>query len=107
MENDKMEIDETAAATAEPTTEPEAVTEAVAEEPAATATEDEPTAVLTPEELDRLVSEAEERGYLRGRNEAVETLMNRPGHRKPAETEDDDGDDAVMILREMRRSVWD
>ncbi len=103
MENDKTEIDETAAATAEPTTEPEAV----AEEPAATATEDEPRGVLTPEELDCLVSEAEERGYLRGRNEAVETLMNRPGHRKPAESEDDDGEDAVMILREMRRSVWD
>lgn len=107
MENDKTEIDETATATMEPTTEPEAVTEEAAEEPAATATEDEPTAVLTPEELDRLVNEAEERGYLRGRNEAVETLMNRPSHRKPAEAEEDDGEDAVMILREMRRSVWD
>lgn len=103
MENDKTEIDETAAATAVP----EAVNEEATGEPAATATEDDPRAVLTPEELDRLVSEAEERGYLRGRNEAVETLMSRPGHRKPAEAEDDDGEDAVMILREMRRSVWD
>ncbi len=70
---------------------------------------DEPTEVLTPEMVEQMVRDAEERGYLKGRNEAVEALMDRPGYGgKPTEgADEDDGEDAMMILREMRRSVWD
>lgn len=58
--------------------------------------------------MKRLVNEAEERGYLRGRNEAVDVLMERPDHEAAARMpEIQDEEDPVMILRQMRRSVWD
>lgn len=100
MENEKDTIEEVNDMPAEEITE-------TTPEPAETTAEDEPKAVLTPNDIDRMVNEAEERGYLRGRNEAVEALMNRPARQKPTDPDDDDGDDPVMILREMRRSVWD
>lgn len=103
MENEKDTIEEV---NDMPVTEMTETTETVPE-PAKTTADDEPEAVLTPNDIDRMVNEAEERGYLRGRNEAVEALMNRPARQKPTEPDDDDGDDPVMILREMRRSVWD
>ncbi|MDE5647944.1 MAG: hypothetical protein K2L69_09745 [Muribaculaceae bacterium] len=100
MENEKDTIEEVNDMPAEEITE-------TTPEPAETTAEDEPEAVLTPNDIDRMINEAEERGYLRGRNEAVEALMNRPARQKPTDPDDDDGDDPVMILREMRRSVWD
>ncbi len=100
MENEKDTIEDVNDMPAEEITE-------TTPEPAETTAEDEPEAVLTPNDIDRMVNEAEERGYLRGRNEAVEALMNRPARQKPTDPDDDDGDDPVMILREMRRSVWD
>lgn len=82
--------------------------EVTAETPATDVSEEEPTEVLTPEELEQMVRDAEERGYLRGRNEAVDALMERPGCRKPTDgTDENEEEDAVMILREMRRSVWE
>lgn len=82
--------------------------EVTAETPATAVTEEQPGEVLTPEMVEQMVTDAEERGYLRGRNEAVDALMERPGCRKlPECADEDDGEDAVMILREMRRSVWE
>ena len=100
MENEKDTIEDVNDMPAEEITE-------TTPEPAETTAEDEPEAVLPPNDIDRMVNEAEARGYLRGRNEAVEALMNRPARQKPTDPDDDDGDDPVMILREMRRSVWD
>lgn len=60
-------------------------------------------------DVDRLVAEAEERGYLRGRNERIEELMKRPGVFEPSAEERSGGDrqkPEVMILNNMRHSVW-
>lgn len=86
----------------------EVTQEVTAETPATAVTEEQPREELTPDVVERMVKDAEERGYLRGRNEAVDALMERPGCGKLSEcTDEDDGEDAVMILREMRRSVWE
>ena len=82
--------------------------EVTAETPATAVAEEEPTEALTPEMVDQMVRDAENRGYLRGRNEAVDARMESPGRgKRPECADDDDGEDAVMILREMRRSVWE
>lgn len=57
-------------------------------------------------DIDRLIAEAEARGYERGRTEGIEAWMNEgrrgrtPRGEEPAESE-------VMILNNMRRSVWE
>lgn len=59
--------------------------------------------------LERLIEEAENRGYLRGRNARIEELMSEPGMYRPLGVEESGG--AVLqqteILTNMRRSVWD
>lgn len=52
---------------------------------------------LTPD-IDRLIAEAEERGYRRGREEA--------GEEAPAEQEPAD-EPEILILAHQRRSIWD
>ena len=55
-------------------------------------------------ELERRIAEAEERGYLRGRNERIEELMKgRPGMRQDVCR---DGTEGLPILRKIRESVW-
>ena len=61
-------------------------------------------------EIERLIAEAEARGYERGRNEGIEAWM----HEGVAERwdgrqviGDDVGDSEVMILNNMRKSVWE
>lgn len=88
------------------------VTEVAADltaEPEAASNGEGDSVALSADEVERLVTAAEERGYLRGRNESVEALMDRPagGCHVGERVEEDDDEDAVMILREMRRSVWD
>lgn len=51
---------------------------------------------ITAQELAAAVAEAEQRGYLRGRNESIEALMEMP----PEE-------DRVEILQHRRVSIWD
>lgn len=75
---------------------------APAEEPPACA-----DAAQKPElpDIDRLIAEAEHRGYMRGRNESIEQLM------RPAESPADDGinrdrPSEVLILNNLRESVW-
>ena len=49
-------------------------------------------------DIDRLIAEAEERGYRRGREEAGQV---EPAEQEPAvETE-------ILILAHQRRSIWD
>ena len=57
-------------------------------------------------DVDALVNEAEERGYLRGRNEQIEVKMREPSQwqsarstRKPVVE--------TTILNHPRRSVWE
>lgn len=71
---------------------------------------------ITPEDLARAVAEAEQRGYLRGRNESISQSMRRNGiWEQPHHSEDTpqpapssaDGDDDLVLLRRIRPSIWD
>lgn len=61
-------------------------------------------------EIERLIAEAEARGYERGRNEGIKAWMREgvaerwDGSRLIG---DDVGDSEVMILNNMRKSVWE
>lgn len=57
-------------------------------------------------DIEQLIAEAEARGYERGRNEGIEAWMNE-GRGVYAAEREADGDGEVMILNNMRRSVWD
>lgn len=77
---------------------------ATAEEPSACA---DAVQAPVPPDIDRLIAEAELRGYMRGRNERIEQLMH------PVESPADDGVDPdpdrpseVLILNNLRESVW-
>ena len=48
------------------------------EEAETEAAPEEAPAVPTPEEIEQMMAEAEQRGYLRGRNEQIEQLMEAP-----------------------------
>lgn len=56
-------------------------------------------------DLEQLLAEAEARGYERGRNEGIEAWMNE-GRRVLRAERDDAPEGEVMILNNMRRSVW-
>lgn len=61
-------------------------------------------------EIEALVAEAEERGYLRGRNESIERLMRRPGilEQEPWQCETcGQPETEPMILNNPRVSIWD
>lgn len=64
---------------------------------------------LSAEEIAAMVAEAEQRGYLRGCNERIDTLMERPAMwQQPAQAAAPADDDTeIMILNHLRRSVWD
>lgn len=75
----------------------------------------ETESVVSKDELARAVAEAEQRGYMRGRNEAMSHPMRRNGiweqpHREedvsPVNDGVDDTDDLVL-LRRIRPSIWD
>lgn len=89
-ENNEPEPDATASTGAEPP----------AEEPQA-------TAVPSPEppDIDRLIAEAEHRGYMRGRNESIEQLM-RPADAPADNSGEPDRRTEVLILNNLRESVW-
>ncbi|MDE6101286.1 MAG: hypothetical protein K2G01_09600 [Paramuribaculum sp.] len=104
METEQIIIDP--AVTRQETTVPEAQAE-TREEQVEAATDPAPGA----EEIARLMAEAEQRGYLRARNEIAEQLMSRPelfenplrgreGREKPQSL-------AEGFLSELPRGVWD
>lgn len=67
--------------------------------------------VVERREVNRLVAEAEARGYLRGRNELAEVSMNTPGlwenPRRTAMDRETDPDPAYGFLSKIRPGVWD
>ena len=78
----------------------------VSEAPAAEVSPGE--AVLSDTEIEEMVRQA----YLRGRNEAIEALMRRPGMMQPLERPAREQMPAapegeVMILNNPRPSIWD
>lgn len=73
---------------------------------------EEATPEKLPPEMEKLLAEAEERGYLRGRNESIGRLMREPGAlERPLAQEEpgssDRGDGSPMILSNPRVSIWD
>ncbi|MDE6317911.1 MAG: hypothetical protein K2L73_05885 [Muribaculaceae bacterium] len=63
---------------------------------------------LTHTEMERLIAEAEARGYERGRNAGIEAWINESRHDAlPHSREKPDSESEIMILNNMRRSVWD
>ena len=80
--------------------------DAPANAPAATTTGDS-----TATDFEARIAEAEQRGYLRGRNESIAELMRKPGvlermpdvrHYNPLDT-----DSEIMVLTSERVSIWD
>lgn len=59
-------------------------------------------ATQDPADLSRLLDEAEQRGYLRGRNEAITEQISRPGL-----WEEPDTSSRVTILDNLRPGIWD
>ena len=70
--------------------------------------EQEPTSQPEQPDIDTLIREAEERGYLRGRNEQIALAMKQPAHwESPGRPEKAETEPVPTILANMRRSVWD
>lgn len=86
----------------EPTPAPEAVPVAQTE-PASSA------GVQAPDDIAAKLAEAEQRGYLRGRNEAVKLAMDSPALWQVAGSEisPTPSDSDTAFLRHIRPSVWD
>jgi hypothetical protein len=75
--------------------------------------------LLSAAEVEQRVAEAEERGYLRGRNEQIEQLMHSPGvFQRVADSDGGvaaatpadnfaDNDSEIMVLSHPRVSIWD
>lgn len=97
----------------ESTEQPTATTDGPANECDVTPTQDdaddseEPVASgVTEAEVERLIAEAEARGYERGRNENIEAWMNE-GRAGRQNVIHEVAENEVMILNNMRRSVWE
>lgn len=61
-------------------------------------------------DIDALIAEAEQRGYLRGLNERAEKQLQRPSVGSAPEQEHREyvaENNEVMILNNIRKSVWD
>lgn len=56
--------------------------------------------------IEKLIAEAEERGYRRGLNEQIEQQMKQPGVWE-AETAAPTADTAPTVLANRPRSIWD
>lgn len=76
---------------------------------AADVSPDAPDFAGTPE-MRRLIEEAEQRGYLRGRNERIEQEVMQPLDTPAARSDNDEDDDAQAVpsfLTHIRPSFWD
>lgn len=95
-------------AVGEPETEADAVREADVEIMDVSQEGDAGTASAGTEaaDIDRLIAEAEARGYERGRTEGIEAWMNE-GRRGRTPRREEPTESEVMILNNMRRSVWE
>lgn len=88
----------------------------VEEQPADTAPDLSPASdetVYTARQIDEMMAEAEERGYIRGRNERITALMMRPEllenplRPREAPSRPSAGELAEAFLSSLRPSVWD
>lgn len=78
------------------------------EEAETEAAPEEAPAGPTPEEIEQMMAEAEQRGYLRGRNEQIEQLMEAPtGYETETLGEGGHLQGEPMILGNLKPSIWD
>lgn len=92
----------------EPKSETEQPETPQAEEAETEAAPEEAPAAPTPEEIEQMVAEAEQRGYLRGRNEQIEQLMEAPtGYETETLGEGGHLKGEPMILGNLKPSIWD
>lgn len=115
QENEKISRDITPVVP-EPDTECSDESKSETEKPETTRTEEAETeaapeeapAVPTPEEIEQMMAEAEQRGYLRGRNEQIEQLMEAPtGYETETLGEGGHLQGEPMILGNLKPSIWD
>lgn len=59
------------------------------------------------ENIQQLISEAEERGYIRGCNEQIEKQMQSPGLWQDPASASPPTDSTFPILSSPRHSIWD
>ena len=111
MKEKKNENQTEAPASVHATEQPAATPEQPANTRARTAGATAPAEESAPEApaISALIAEAEQRGYLRGRNESIEALMQRPGMMEHRDTgrPQDPSDTEPMILGNRRPSIWE
>lgn len=96
------------------TTEPSLPAADTAEQTEQQTTDTQPETVGQPvpspsaDELAAMLAEAEQRGYLRGRNEQIALAMKAPAlWQEPDSTTDHPDDFQPAILTNLRPSIWD
>lgn len=100
------------AAVADDTVADDSVT-AQAEEPEQEPLQQEPEQLPEQEpeppiDYERLIAEAEERGYRRGRNESIAELMEQPSSADPMLATPPTGSaPEILILNNIRPSIWE
>ena len=67
---------------------------------------DETSDPITDEELAKMIAQAEERGYLRGKNERIAVEMERQELPDIFSDTDEDAEE-LLILRRLRSSNWE
>lgn len=83
----------------------EEITSQTAEAVEATATE-QPRSLSDDPEVARLIAEAEERGYIRGRNDKIEQTVMRIDDEPGYQSVDDGCDSCPSFLSHIRPSFW-
>ena len=107
----QLPLEETGAEEIQPETTPEP--EATEEAPAPAEVPESHESTETPEapDIEALLAEAEQRGYLRGRNEAIEASMHTPAllenSRLTRARALEAPDPASLFLSRIRPGVWD
>lgn len=95
-------LNQVATATPEPSQDPGTTVPQPATDVEAPATEP------SQDSLDTLLAEAEQRGYLRGRNESIHELMTSPHGGGDTSASQPVADEAeILILNNIRPSIWD
>ena len=69
----------------------------------------EAPAATSPDDIQQLIAEAEERGYLRGRNENIANLMQAPPDALPDVDSPTDTATSghILILNNLKPGIWD
>lgn len=71
-------------------------------------TRNQSSEMVAKEEVEKMLKEAEERGYLRGKNEQIEKIMEKPSIFSQQPFSEESGDiSELLILKKLRKSRWE